>query len=155
MVLALAGWAGNIDTIKKWAWGTNVGWVNFAPVVGVDGSHGATVQADHLEGYAWGESIGWIRLGTHTGGGAYSYSNTSATNYGVNRNQASGVLSGYAWGSNVGWIKFNPANGGVTIAAAGSFDGYAWGESIGWIRFKGDGYNVLLGSKVYLPVILR
>jgi hypothetical protein len=130
---------GNIDAVDKWAWGTNVGWINFAPTHG-----GVTVYADHLEGYAWGENIGWIRLGTHEGGGAHTYANTAANNYGVNRD-ANGNLSGYAWGTNVGWINFNPTHSQVTIDAAGSFDGYAWGENIGWIHFKNadPAYNVV------------
>jgi hypothetical protein len=131
--------AGNIDPSNKYAWGTNVGWINFNPSHG-----GVTVYADHLEGYAWGENIGWIRLGSHDGG-SHTYGNTSATNYGVNRD-TSGNLSGYAWGSNVGWINFNPTHGGVTIdLATGSFDGYAWGENIGWIHFKNvsPAYNVV------------
>ncbi|UCE17665.1 MAG: T9SS type A sorting domain-containing protein [Gemmatimonadota bacterium] len=131
---------GNIDPVDKWAWGTNVGWLNFRPVNG-----GVTVYADHLEGYAWAENIGWIRLGTHESNGGHSYDNTSATNYGVNRD-VSGNLSGYAWGTNVGWINFNPTYGGVTIdPLTGSFDGYAWGENIGWIHFKNTSpaYNVV------------
>ena len=131
---------GNIDAVDKWAWGTNVGWINFAPTHG-----GVTVYDDHLEGYAWGENIGWIRLGSHEGGGSHTYANTAADNYGVNN--SSGTLFGYAWGTNVGWIKFNPTDGGVTIDTSnGSFDGYAWGENIGWIHFKGTGavaYNVV------------
>ena len=71
---------GSIDPTDKWAWGTTVGWVNFRPV-----NSGVTVYDDHLEGYAWGENIGWIRLGTHEGGGAHTYGNTSHTDYGVNR----------------------------------------------------------------------
>jgi hypothetical protein len=51
------GAAGNINTTDKWAWGTNVGWVNFSPTDG-----GVTVYDDHLEGYAWAENIGWIHL---------------------------------------------------------------------------------------------
>ena len=42
---------GNIDPVNKWAWGTNVGWINFRPEHG-----GVTVCSDHLEGYAWGEN---------------------------------------------------------------------------------------------------
>ena len=76
-----------------------------------------TVYNDHLEGYAWAENAGWIRLGTHTGGGTHTYTNTSTTNYGVNRDTGTGALSGYAWSTNVGWINFAPANGGVTISA--------------------------------------
>ena len=127
--------AGNIDPDNKWAWGTNAGWINFAPDNG-----GVTVYSDHLEGYAWGENIGWIRLGTYTGGGSHTYANDAAGTYGVNRNDGAGHLSGYAWGTNVGWINFAPTNGGVTIdAATGEFQGYAWGENIGWIKFKGTG----------------
>jgi hypothetical protein len=138
---------GDIDPVNKWAWGTNVGWINFRPEHG-----GVTVYPDHLEGYAWGENIGWIRLGTHTGGGTHHYDNTSNTDYGVNRD-ASGHLSGYAWNTNVGWINFSPTHGGVTIdPATGSFDGYAWGENIGWIHFA---YNVVVDGGIYLPIILK
>jgi len=131
----------NIDTADKWAWGTNVGWINFRPVHG-----GVTVYLDHLEGYAWGENVCWIRMGSDGGGGSPYYANTTAANYGVNIDE-SGNLSGYAWGTNVGWIDFSPAHGGVTLDLnTGSFDGYAWGENIGWISFKGTGdiaYNVV------------
>ena len=127
--LALA--AGDAAATNKWAWGTNVGWINFAPTNG-----GVTVFDDHLEGYAWGENIGWIRLGAYTGGAPHTYANADQTTYGVN-NDGAGKLSGYAWGTNVGWINFAPANGGVTInPATGAFDGYAWGENTGWIHFQ-------------------
>ena len=97
---------------------------------------------DHLEGYAWGENIGWIRLGTHEGGGAHTYGNTSATDYGVN-NDGIGNLSGYAWSINAGWINFNPTHGRVTIdPATGRFEGYAWGENVGWVHFEGP-YGVV------------
>ncbi len=124
--------AGNISATDKWAWGTNVGWINFNPDNG-----GVTVYNDHLEGYAWGENVGWIRLGTHTGGSPHTYGNTSNTDYGVNRDTTSGALSGFAWSTTAGWINFAPANGGVTVSDAGEFSGYAWGENIGWIKFNG------------------
>ena len=146
----------NIDPLAKWAWSTNTGWINFAPVCA--GCEGVTVYSDHLEGYAWGENVDWIRLGTHTGGGAHTYGNTSATDYGVNRD-VSGNLSGYAWSTNLGWIAFDSEHGGVTIdPATGSFDGYAWAENGGWIHFKNadPAYNVvILAYRVYLPVVLR
>jgi hypothetical protein len=157
-LLMLAALASNIDNVRKWAWGTNAGWINFHPTAGGDSSYAATVYADHLEGYVWGQGIGWVRLGTHTLGGAYIYGNSSPSDYGVNRNSTTGELSGYAWGSNVGWIKFNPTNGGVSISADGSFQGYAWSESVGWISFKNTGaipYNVAIGNKLFLPLIQR
>ena len=160
IVLGLSGVVlaatGNIDPVDKWAWGTNVGWINFRPEHG-----GVTVYSDHLEGYAWGENIGWIRLGSYTGGGSHTYANTSEDNYGVNRD-GSGHLSGYAWSTNVGWINFNPSHSQVTIdPATGSFDGYAWGENIGWIHFKNTGpaaYNVVVvegAGDIYLPIIFK
>ena len=109
LVVQARPWPGNIDPVNKWVWGTNAGWINFAPEY-----DGVTVVPDHLEGYAWGENIGWIRLGTYIGGGSHTYGNDAAGTYGVNQDGA-GHLSGYAWGTNVGWINFAPANGGVTI----------------------------------------
>jgi hypothetical protein len=135
LLVALFGVAladtGNIDTTNKWAWGTNIGWINFRPTHG-----GATVYSDHLEGYIWAENIGWIRLGSHEGGGAHTYANDAAETYGVN-NDGSGNLSGYAWSTSTGWINFNPSHSQVTInTSTGEFDGYAWGENIGWIHFR-------------------
>jgi hypothetical protein len=134
LVLGLVGVAyaaANIDSDNKWAWGANVGWINFNPTHG----GGVTVYSDHLEGYVWGENIGWIRLGT-TGSGDPYYDNDAANTYGVN-NDGNGNLSGYAWGANVGWINFDPSHHQVTIDPdTGKFDGYAWGENVGWIHFQ-------------------
>ena len=132
LVLGLVGvaYAANINSTNKWAWGTNVGWLNFNPTHG----GGVTVYSDHLEGYVWAENIGWIRLGT-TGSGDPYYDNDAADSYGVN-NDGNGNLSGYAWGTNVGWINFNPTHSQVTIDGDGKFDGYAWGENVGWIHFQ-------------------
>ena len=123
---------GSIDSVMKWAWGTNVGWIDFAPDLG-----GVTVFEDHLEGYAWGENIGWIRMGTCESGSPCTYANTSAENYGVNHDGA-GNLSGYAWSSNVGWINFDPDGEEQVLIdlKTGDFSGYAWGENISWIGFN-------------------
>ena len=146
---------GNIDPVEKYAWSTGAGWINFDPPNG-----GVTVYVDHLEGYAWGENVGWVRLGTHTGGGEHTYGNTSAADYGVNRDRTTGALSGYAWGTNVGWINFDPPEGGVTVDfVSGEFSGYAWGENVGWIHFRNTepaAYGVtMVIHRVYLPLVLR
>ncbi len=150
--------AGNIDAVNKWAWGSNIGWINFNP------SHGGVmVYDDHLEGYAWAENIGWIRLGTYEGGGAHTYANDAAGTYGVN-NDGHGNLSGYAWSANAGWINFHPSDGQVTIDPdTGEFDGYAWAENVGWIHFRNSGanaYSVLAdwrdsSGDIYLPLIVK
>jgi len=100
-------YAGKIDPNNdgsQYAYGENVGWLNFEPNHGP----GVTVSDANLTGYVWGENIGWINLDPNFGG---------VTNDGT------GLLSGYAWGENVGWINFD-----------GNFNGWAWGENIGWIH---------------------
>lgn len=102
---------GIIDTTYKYAWGENIGWVNFGT------NNGAVHVTDSvLSGYALSETVGWIYLGDVA-------------------NNGEGALSGYAWGENVGWIKFNPTNGGVSINSSGEFSGSALGENIGWLIF--------------------
>jgi len=154
--IAQAALGSNIDPLDRWAWSTNAGWINFRPAC--NACEGVTVYADHLEGYAWGENIGWIRMGTHIGGGLHTYGNTTATDYGVNRDLA-GKLSGYAWSTNVGWINFDASDGGVTVGpGTGILDGYAWSENVGWIHFGNadPAYHVLVNlARVYLPVVVR
>ena len=110
-----ASWTdGTIDSVYKYAWSENAGWINFGTTNG-----NVHVTDAGLSGYALGENIGWIYLGDIT-------------------NNGEGTLSGYGWGENVGWIKFNPTNGGVIINSSGEFTGSALGEDIGWIIFGGD-----------------
>ncbi len=120
-----------ISDTDKFAWSSNGGWLNFKAA-----HKQARVYDDHLEGYVWSENAGWIRLGTFVGGSSFSYTNNSATSYGVN-NDGAGNLSGYAWSSNIGWINFNPTHSQVTVdPTTGDFDGYAWSQNIGWIHFN-------------------
>ncbi len=123
-VFCMAARAENIDPNEdgsQYAYGENVGWLNFEPSQGP----GVTVSDDKLTGYVWAENIGWINLDPKFGG---------VTNDGT------GLLSGYGWGENVGWINFNPKvpgdpeHYGVTINHEGNFNGWAWGENIGWIH---------------------
>ncbi|MEW6054836.1 MAG: CARDB domain-containing protein [Nitrospirota bacterium] len=124
LLFPVAALAGNIDPDNdgsQYAWGENVGWINFEPSQG----EGVTVTDSAVIGKAWGENVGWINLSPATGGVA---------------NDGNGNLSGFAWGENVGWINFAPSNGGVTIdPATGAFSGKAWGENIGWINFAPNG----------------
>lgn len=119
---AVTARAENIDPDNddsQYAYGENVGYLNFEP--GGNGGSGAEVTNSAVTGYVWGENIGWINLSPVSGGVV---------------NDGAGNLSGYAWGENVGWINFKPTGGGVTIGTDGVFDGWAWGENIGWIHLK-------------------
>ncbi len=54
--------------LTGYAWGANVGWINFAPTGGgvtIDPGTGA------FAGYAWGENVGWISLKGGSGATAY------------------------------------------------------------------------------------
>ena len=110
--------AGNIDPNNKYAWGENIGWINFQSAFG----GGITVTDTNVHGYAWAENVGWINLNPTAGGVTVD---------------VNGNLSGHAWGENVGWINFAPIEGGVRIdKTTGNFTGHAWGENVGWINFS-------------------
>jgi hypothetical protein len=109
-----------------YAWGENIGWINFNPA---DGG-GVAVADAGVTGYVWAENVGWIKLDYD---GVAGSNNNSSTDWGVT-NDGSGNLAGYAWGENIGWINFNPTPDSRVIITGGSFSGYAWSENIGWIK---------------------
>ncbi len=128
-----------ISSSGKYAWGQNVGWVNFrhnrpqAP-------SGVTASEYFLQGHAWGQNIGWIDLGDGTPANGIRYNNSSPNDIGVNHDGA-GNLSGWAWSQNTGYINFswaapNHAQRPRILLATGSFQGYAWGQNIGWINLE-------------------
>jgi hypothetical protein len=60
--------------------------------------------SNNLSGYAWSDNIGWISFNcTDT-------NSCGTADYGVNVDQATGLLSGYAWSDNVGWVTFNQSD---------------------------------------------
>src|ERR1035437_4721715 len=69
---------GTVDSTYKFAWGENIGWVNF----GVPSGDVHITDAG-LSGYAWSDNYGWINLKPPTSG--------------VKNNNGNGVLSGDAW----------------------------------------------------------
>jgi hypothetical protein len=125
--------ATNIDNAHKFAWGENIGWLNWRDANA--GSQGVQVSSTFLQGFVWAENVGWI----NTGNGGAPYANTDGSNFGVNIG-GGGFLNGFAWGENIGWINFNtqpfvgPDVGARFDSAAGRFRGYAWGENVGWIN---------------------
>lgn len=85
---------GSIDSNAHYAWGENIGWVDFSNV---------GITDTNLSGSIYGENIGWIDLSTIT-------------------NNSEGALSGYAWGENIGWVDFsNVAIGTDGIFTGGAY----------------------------------
>lgn len=98
---ALAESEGKIDPNCHFAWGENIGWVNFGCK-----SCNVLISDSKIVGYAWNENYGWINL--------------NPKNAGV-KNDGKGNLSGFAWGENLGWIDFSQ----VKIDKEGKFTGQA------------------------------
>lgn len=92
---------GVIDNVYKYAWGEDIGWINFRVASG-----NVEVTDTGLTGYAWNENYGWINLNPLTSGV---------------KNNGYGDLSGYAWAKNLGWVDFS----NVSINHEGVFNGYA------------------------------
>lgn len=70
---------GTIDSSYRYAWGENIGFVDFINI---------TITDSVLSGSIYGENIGWVNLATIT-------------------NDTEGNLAGYAWGENIGWVDFS------------------------------------------------
>ena len=136
VLLAFAAGPGRTDTTinsgNPFAYGANVGWVNFRG----DVANGAVIGRFFSTGYLWSPNVGWIRLGSGAPANGWSYANDSATDWGVNLD-AEGNLSGYAYGANVGWINFQHGQAGHAPKidlSTGALSGYVYGANIGWIQ---------------------
>lgn len=110
--------SGNIDPQYKFAWGDEIGWLNF----GCDFCN-VFVSDSKITGFIWSENFGWINLAPENGGV---------------RNDGRGNLSGYAWGENLGWISFN----NVRINQDGFFEGEAVIERLGRINFNNPNFKI-------------
>lgn len=135
----------NVDSLNKFAWTENTGWLNFRDSGSPTGAQGVRLHGAFFSGFAWGENIGYINFGDGTPVNGSAYANVNGTDFGVNRNVGTGALSGLAWGENVGWINFTlptlPANQQPRFdPATGRLRGYAWGENIGWVNLD-DGMH--------------
>lgn len=103
-----------LGSASGYAWGNELGWINF-------GCAQCTVQISDaaVTGYAWSSVAGWINFSPPTAGVI---------------NDGNGTLSGYAWSSGLGWINFN----GVSITNTGVFSGIGGNasSSAGMITFN-------------------
>ncbi|MBX7208719.1 MAG: hypothetical protein K1X78_10435 [Verrucomicrobiaceae bacterium] len=124
------------------AWGANTGWHNWR----ASGADGVVIGEAFLSGYIYAANLGWIHLGDGTPSNGHTYSNTTATDCGVNHDGA-GNLSGFAYGANIGWINFgwagaNDPNRPHFDLTSGNFLGYAYSANTGWINIgTGDLYT--------------
>jgi hypothetical protein len=133
--LILAGGAAHaastIDAVNRFAYGADVGWMDWH----ADGTDGAVIGEYVCSGYIYAANVGWINLGSGSPANQIQYQNNAAGDFGVNLDGL-GNLRGYAYGANVGWINFE-SNGAPRInMATGSMSGYAWSANCGWISLS-------------------
>jgi hypothetical protein len=121
-----------IDTVNRYAYGANIGWVNAV----ADTNNGAVMGQYVCSGYLYSANVGWINLGSGSPANSIYYQNNSASDFGVN-NDGQGNLSGYAWGANIGWITFEQTYGKPKInLLTGTLSGYVWSANCGWISLS-------------------
>jgi hypothetical protein len=140
----------NINPDYKWAWGENIGWLNWrheAPADPNKISEGVFIGDTYLGGFMWAENVGWINVGDASPANGVHYANLDDTDFGVNLDPNTGELSGYGWGENVGWINFRAGASAEPPNPARFEDdcrlrGYVWGENIGWINLDDEEHLV-------------
>lgn len=142
---SLAAAQSNVSDTERYAWGANIGWVDWRS----SAATGAVFRSNIAAGYLYAANVGWIHLGDGTPASGLFYSNTSASDYGVNvdstSNAAALILKGYGYGANIGWISFDvqaqagAANQPRIEKATGLLKGMAWGANIGWLPLESLG----------------
>jgi hypothetical protein len=120
-----------IDPVNRYAYGANIGWMDWRG----DTNNGVVIGAYVCSGYIYSANVGWINLGSGAPADGIYYQNTSASDFGVN-NDGLGNLSGYAWGANIGWIHFESTGAPKVNMLTGQLSGYAWSANCGWISLS-------------------
>ena len=123
--------ATTINSTDKFAYGANIGWINWQG----DTANGAVIGEYVCSGYIYSANVGWINLGNGAPTNGVQYQNISASDFGVNHDGA-GNLRGFAYGANIGWINFeNNGNAKVNLKTGG-LSGSIYSANCGWISLS-------------------
>jgi hypothetical protein len=130
--------ATTINSANNFAYGANIGWLNWRG----DVANGAVIGEFVCSGYIYGANVGWINLGDGTPVNGIRYANNSAADFGVNHDGA-GNLRGFAYGANIGWLNFTNRDAtGATYDGpkvnllTGRLNGWVYGANVGWISLS-------------------
>jgi len=130
--LLASSWAATtIDLVNKYAYGANLGWMDWY----ADGANGAVIGDYVCMGYIYAANVGWINLGSGSPTNGIQYQNLSANDFGVNQDGL-GNLRGYAWGANIGWLIFSSTGAPKVDLFTGKLGGYVWSANCGWISLS-------------------
>ncbi len=125
-------WASTtINATNKFSYGANTGWVNWH----ANGTNGAVIGEFVCSDYIYSANCGWIHLGDGSPDNGIQYSNTSATDFGVNHIGA-GQLRGFAYGANIGWLNFEAKGNPRVNLQTGVLEGSVWSANTGWISLS-------------------
>ena len=130
-LLASSRAATTIDTTNRYAYGGNLGWIDWV----ADTNNGAVIGEYVCSGNLYSANVGWINFGSGTPTNGIYYQNLSATDFGVNQDGL-GNLRGYAYGANIGWINFEPTGAPTVNLINGQLSGYVWSANCGWISLS-------------------
>jgi hypothetical protein len=120
--------ASTINDTNKFAYGANLGWMDWRG----DTNNGAVTGEFVCSGHIYSANVGWINLGSGSPVNGISYQNLGASDFGVNHDGL-GNLRGYAWGANVGWINFESTGAAKVDLSTGKLSGYVYSANCGWI----------------------
>lgn len=137
-----------IDSTNHYAWAANIGFTDWRPST----TDGVSVGPNSCAGFTYAANVGWIKMGTGTPANGITYSNTSATDFGVNcLAGAAGEknLRGFAYGANIGWLNFEATGNPRVILSTGRLRGFVWSANCGWINL--DDANVFVQSAAQPP----
>lgn len=123
--------ATTIDPVNKFAYGANIGWMDWRG----DTNHGAVIGDYVCSGYIYSANCGWINLGSGNPANGIRYQNLSALDFGVN-NDGLGNLRGFAYGANIGWINFENTGAPKVDLRSGVITGYVYSANCGWISLS-------------------
>ena len=125
----VSSWAATtIDAVNKYAYGANLGWMEWRG----DTANGAVTGQYVCSGYIYAANVGWINLGSGAATNGIYYQNLSANDFGVNQDGL-GNLRGYAYGANIGWINFENTGAPKINMITGQLSGSVWSANCGWI----------------------
>ncbi len=128
---ALVRAATTIDAANHYAFGANLGWLDWRG----DVANGAIVGDYVCSGYLYTANVGWINLGSGSPTNGIRYQNLAASDFGVNHDGV-GNLRGYAWAANIGWVAFEDTGAATVDLATGKLGGYAYSANCGWISLS-------------------
>jgi hypothetical protein len=123
--------ATSIDATNRYAYGANLGWMDWTG----DTANGAVTGDYVCSGFIYAANVGWLALGSGSPTNGIRYQNLDGSDFGVNHDGL-GNLRGYAWGANIGWVNFENTGAPRVDLKTGDLSGCIYSANCGWISLS-------------------